>query len=450
MQIQKALVLGMARSGAAAARLLLARGCEVTICDVKPREQFAGALDDLDVPGVHWHLGEEDPLPLIEGMDALIVSPGIPDTHPAVVRARELGVEVMGELEYAYRESTGTLLAVTGTNGKTTTSTLLGEIFKNAGRRTWVVGNIGAPYAQAVLKMRAGDVTVCEVSSFQLETVSQFHPSVAAVLNVTEDHLNRHGTMENYTALKERVFANCREGDFVVLNYDNAITRAMAAHTRAKVVWFSRSGEAPSGALARDGRVVFVDDGGERAVCDASEIYIPGPHNLENALAATAMALSAGVPAPVVRHTLRAFQGVEHRLEFVRELDGVRYINDSKATNPDAAIRGIRAMERDTLLIGGGYDKQNEFDEWIESFEGKVRRLVLIGQTREKIAACAARHGFSAVTLCGSLREAVDFCAGEARDGEAVLLSPACASWGDFVNYEERGKLFKQYVLGLE
>ena len=233
MQIQKALVLGMARSGAAAARLLLARGCEVTICDVKPREQFAGALDDLDVPGVRWQLGVEDPLPLIEGMDALIVSPGIPDTHPAVVRARELGVEVMGELEYAYRESTGTLLAVTGTNGKTTTSTLLGEIFKNAGRRTWVVGNIGAPYAQAVLKMRAGDVTVCEVSSFQLETVSQFHPAVAAVLNVTEDHLNRHGTMENYIALKERVFANCREGDFVVLNYDNAVTRALAAHTRA-------------------------------------------------------------------------------------------------------------------------------------------------------------------------------------------------------------------------
>ena len=231
MEIRKALVLGMARSGAAAARLLLARGCEVTICDQKAREAFKGALDDLDVLGVHWHLGEENPLPLLEGMDALILSPGIPDTHPAVVRARELGVEVMGELEYAYRESTGLLLAVTGTNGKTTTSTLLGEIFKNAGRRTWVVGNIGAPYAQAVLKMRAGDVTVCEVSSFQLETVSQFHPAVAAVLNVTEDHLNRHGTMENYIALKERVFANCREGDFVVLNYDNAVTRAMAAHT---------------------------------------------------------------------------------------------------------------------------------------------------------------------------------------------------------------------------
>ena len=294
MQIQKALVLGMARSGAAAARLLHARGCDVTICDIKTREQFQGALDGLDVPGVHWHLGEEDPRPLLEGMDALILSPGIPDTHPAVARARELGVEVMGELEYAYRESTGTLLAVTGTNGKTTTSTLLGEIFKNAGRRTWVVGNIGAPYAQAALKMRAGDVTVCEVSSFQLETVSQFHPAVAAVLNVTEDHLNRHGTMENYIALKERIFANCREGDFVVLNYDNAITRAMAAHTRAKVVWFSRSGEAPSGALAREGKVVFVDEGGERAVCDTSEIYIPGPHNLENALAATAMALSAG------------------------------------------------------------------------------------------------------------------------------------------------------------
>ena len=344
MQIQKALVLGMARSGAAAARLLLARGCEVTICDVKPREQFAGALDDLDAPGVHWHLGEQDPLPLIAGMDALIVSPGIPDTHPAVVRARELGVEVMGELEYAYRESTGTLLAVTGTNGKTTTSTPAGRDLQK--RRPPHLG--GGQHRRA---LRAGGSEDARRRRHRLRSLLLPAGDRLAVPSGggggAQRHrgsLNRHGTMENYIALKERVFANCREGDFVVLNYDNAVTRAMAAHTRAKVVWFSRSGEAPSGALARDGKVVFIDDGGERAVCDASEIYIPGPHNLENALAATAMALSAGVPAPVVRHTLRAFQGVEHRLEFVRELDQVRYINDSKGTNVDSTLWAVRSM----------------------------------------------------------------------------------------------------------
>ena len=451
MQIRKALVLGMARSGAAAARLLHARGCEVTICDVKTKEQFGGALDDLNVQGVHWRLGE-DPVSLVEGMDALIVSPGVPDTHPAVARARELGVEVMGELEYAYRESMGLLLAVTGTNGKTTTCTLLGEIFKNAGRRTWVVGNIGAPYAQAVLKMRAGDVTVCEVSSFQLETVSQFHPAVAAVLNVTEDHLNRHGSMENYIALKERVFANGREGDVTVLNYDDAITRAMAARTRAKVVWFSRSGAAPSGALVREGRIVFVDEAGARAVCAVEEIGIPGPHNLENALAAAAMAMAAGVPAPVVRHTLRAFQGVEHRLEFVREVDGVRYINDSKGTNVDSTLWAVRSMTAPTVIIlGGSYKKADYHPLGREMARGNIAHAVLIGDTADAIEAALRDEGFTACVRAGyDFEKAVATARALAAPGGNVLLSPACASFDMFTDYEARGREFKRIVKGLE
>ena len=451
MQIRKALVLGMARSGAAAARLLVARGCEVTICDLKTKEQFGGALDDLNVQGVHWRLGE-DPLPLLDGMDALIVSPGIPDTHPAVVRAREMGVEVMGELEYAYRESLGLLLAVTGTNGKTTTCTLLGEIFKNAGRRTWVVGNIGAPYAQAVPKMRAGDVTVCEVSSFQLETVSQFHPAVAAVLNVTEDHLNRHGTMENYIALKERIFANCREGDVVTLNYDDETTRAMAAHTRAKVVWFSRSGSAPSGALVREGKVVFVDESDPRTVCAVEEIALPGPHNLENALAATAMAMSAGIPAPVVRHTLRAFQGVEHRLEFVRELDTVRYINDSKGTNVDSTLWAIRSMTAPTVIIlGGSYKKADYHPLAREMVRGNIVHAVLIGDTAQAIEAALKDEGFTAYEHAGhDFEKAVRIARARAVPAGNVLLSPACASFDMFTDYEARGREFKRIVKGLE
>ncbi len=451
MQGKRALVLGMARSGVAAARLLLERGWEVAICDRKTKEEFGGALDDLNVQGVHWHLGE-DPEPLLEGVDALIVSPGVADTHPAVRRARELGVEVMGELEYAYRESTGLLLAVTGTNGKTTTCTLLGEIFKNAGRRAWVVGNIGAPYAQAVRKMRAGDVTVCEISSFQLETVSQFHPAVAAVLNVTEDHLNRHGSMENYIALKERIFANCREGDFVALNYDDPVTRAMAERARCAVIWFSRSGQAPSGALIRGDKLAYVDAQGERNVCGVGEIALPGAHNLENALAATAMAMAAGVPAPVVRHTLRSFQGVEHRLEFVRELDGVRYINDSKGTNVDSTLWAVRSMTAPTvILLGGSFKKADYHPLGREIARGNISHAVLIGDTADQIEAALRDEGFTSIERAGhDFEDAIRRARASAVPGGNVLLSPACASFDMFADYEARGREFKRIVKGLE
>lgn len=451
MQIKRALVLGMARSGVAAARLLLERGCEVTICDQKTKDQFEGALDELNVQGVHWHLGE-DPAALLDGMDALIVSPGVPDTHPAIQKAREMGVEVMGELEYAYRESTGLLLAVTGTNGKTTTCTLLGEIFKNAGRRVWVVGNIGAPYAQAVRKMRAGDVTVCEVSSFQLETVSQFHPAVAAVLNMTEDHLNRHGSMQAYIQLKERIFANSREGDFVALNYDDEITRAMAQRTRAKVTWFSRSGEAPSGALVKDGKLLFADESGQRAVCTVEEIALPGAHNLENALAATAMAMAAGIPAPVVRHTLRSFQGVEHRLEFVRELDGVRYINDSKGTNVESTLWAVRSMTAPTvILLGGSFKKADYHPLAREIVRGNIAHAVLIGDTADQIQSALTDEGFTDFERAGyDFERAVSLAREKAVPGGNVLLSPACASFDMFSDYEARGREFKRIVKGLE
>jgi len=451
MDFKKALVLGMARSGAAAARLLMLRGAEPYLWDAKTKEQLQGALDEFDVEGVHWHLGE-DPTALVEGMDAVIVSPGIPDTHPAIVRARELGVEVMGELEYAYRESTGLLLAVTGTNGKTTTTALVGEIFKNAGRRTWVVGNIGAPYAQAVLKMRAGDVTVCEVSSFQLETIAEFHPAVAAVLNVTEDHLNRHGTMDNYIALKKRIFLNAREGDFAVLNYDDPIVRQMAEGLRAKVVWFSRSGSAPHGAIVRDDKIIFADAAEERPVCSISEIALPGLHNLENALAATAMAITACIPAPVVRHTLRHFQGVEHRLEFVRELGGIRYINDSKGTNVDSTVWAVRSMTSPTVIIlGGSFKKADYRPLGREMRQGNVVHAVLIGDTADEIEGALLEAGFDSLEHAGyDFEKAIRIAAERAPAGGCVLLSPACASFDMFEDYEARGREFKRIVKDLE
>ena len=388
----------------------------------------------------------------MDSVDALIISPGIPDTHPAVSRAREFGVEVMGELEYAYRESTGLLLAVTGTNGKTTTSMLLGEIFKNAGRRTHVVGNIGDPYALAVPDMRAGDVTVCEVSSFQLETVSHFHPAVAAVLNITEDHLNRHRTMENYIALKRRVFQNCRENDVVVLNYDDAQTRAMAPFVRSKCIWFSRTGRPDAGAFLDGDTLVYGEKDAFRPVCLATEIAIPGPHNLENALAATAMAMAAGIPAPVIRHTLRTFKGVEHRLEYVRTIDRVDYINDSKGTNVDSTICAVRSMTRPTVILLGGSVKNADYAPLArEMRDGNITHAVLIGDTADAIEKALVAAGFTAISRAGyDFEKAIALARSLAQPGGNVLLSPACASFDMFQDYEARGREFKRIVKDLE
>ena len=449
---KRAMVLGLARSGIAVSRLLLLRGYEVLACDSKNREDFKGALDEIEAQGARLCLGEKEPERLLEGVDLLVVSPGIPPTHPIMERAGEMNVEVVGEVEYAYRESTGTLLAVTGTNGKTTTVTLLGEIFKNAGRRTHVVGNIGTPYSGAVPEMKPGDVTVCEISSFMMETSSKFHPHVSAVLNISEDHLNRHNTMENYIALKERIFENEGTEDFVVLNWDDPVTREMAAHTRAKVVWFSSRDAVEYGAFVRDGMIVFGGRENPRNVCAVDEVYIPGEHNLRNALAATAMAMVSGVPAPVVRHTLRTFKGVEHRIEFVRELDGVQFINDSKGTNVDSSIQAVRAMKRPTVLILGGFDKHTDFTPLCEEIvKCPIEAVVLIGATAKQCEETLEKVGFHAWEHAGyDFELAVKRAFARAKEGGTVLLSPSCASFDMFDDYEARGRIFKEIVGRLE
>ena len=452
MKGKKVLVLGMARSGIAVAKLLLLRGAEVCVCDTKAETDFDGALDDLKAAGAKLCLNEQHPEALLEGMDALIVSPGIPVDHAAVQRAKALGIEVMGEVEYAYREAKGLLVAITGTNGKTTTTTLLGEIFKNAGRRTFVVGNIGTPYSGAVAQMKSGDVTVCEISSFMMETSSKFHPAISAVLNISEDHLNRHGTMEKYIALKERIFENSVGDDWVILNWDDPVTRDMASRVRCRVAWFSSRNEVPFGAFVRDGMVVHGTPQDFKTVCEAGEIYIPGEHNLKNALAATAMAMAAGVPAPVIRHTLRTFKGVEHRIEFVRELDGVRFINDSKGTNVDSTIQAVRAMNRPTVLILGGYDKHTDFTPLCkEILRCPIARIVLIGETAKQLEQTLEKVGYHAWTHAGyEFKKAVELAFEQANPGGNVLLSPSCASFDMFKDYEARGRIFKDIVNALE
>ena len=452
MKDKKVLVFGMARSGIAAAKLLLLRGATVYVCDRKTEAEFNGALDELKASGALLCLGEQHPEALLDGMDALVISPGIKVDHAAVMRAKQLGIEVMGEVEYAYREATGLLIAITGTNGKTTTTTLLGEIFKNAGRRTFVVGNIGTPYSGAVPQMKPGDVTVCEISSFMMETSKEFHPDICAVLNISEDHLNRHGTMEKYIALKERIFENCAGDDVVVLNWDDPVTKDMASRVKSKVAWFSSRNPVPFGAFVQAGNIVYGTPQDNKSVCAANEVYIPGEHNLKNALAATAMAMAAGIPAPVIRHTLRNFKGVEHRIEFVRELDGVRFINDSKGTNVDSSIQAVRAMKRPTVLILGGYDKHTDFTPLCEEImKCPISRIVLIGDTAKQCEETLEKVGYHGWVHCGyDFRTAVEKAFELANPGGNVLLSPSCASFDMFKDYEERGRVFKDIVNKLE
>ncbi len=452
MKDKKVLVFGMARSGIAAAKLLLQRGAKVTICDSKAEADFDGALDELKANGATLLLGEAHPEDRVEGMDALVVSPGIPVEHPAVERAKALGVEVMGEVEYAYREATGLLVAITGTNGKTTTTSLLGEMFKNAGKRTFVVGNIGTPYSGAAGQTRPGDVTVCEISSFMMETSSKFHPAICAVLNISEDHLNRHGTMEKYIALKERIFENCVGDDWVVLNWDDPVTRDMAGRVKCRVGWFSSRNEVPFGAFVKDGVIAYGTAHDFKPICPAAELYIPGEHNLKNALAATAMAMAAGVPAPVIRHTLKTFKGVEHRIEFVRELDGVRFIDDTKGTNVQSTIQAVRAMDRPTVLILGGYDKHTDFTPLCEEIlKCPIARIVLIGDTAKQFEQTLEKVGYHAWTHAGyDFKKAIDMAFEQANPGGNVLLSPCCASFDMFHNAEERGEMFKEIVNAME
>jgi UDP-N-acetylmuramoylalanine--D-glutamate ligase len=449
----RVLVFGMARSGAAAVNLLRMRGAHVIAADEKSRDELGDQIDSLT--GIELHMGEPVE-PLLDNIDMLVVSPGIPVAHTAIVAAKRMGIEVIGELELAYRLGQGRLIAITGTNGKTTTTALTGEIFKNAGKQTYVVGNIGNAYSSVAGITREDDILVCEVSSFQLETVDKFHPSVAAILNITQDHLDRPVDMECYISLKMRVLANQGADDIVVLNYDDPVVRGMSERAKGEVIWFSRTQIPPSvGAYISSGVIVYGAPGAERTVCAAGDIFIPGQHNLENALAASAIAMAAGVPAPVIRHTLRTFKGVEHRLEFVRELDSVRFINDSKGTNADSTLKAIQAMDRPTVIILGGYDKHVDFTELAAMIagDGRIKAAVLIGETAERLASqlkgagCANIHLLerdfkAAIAKAFSLAKTI-------RGEGCALLSPACASFDMFRDYEHRGTEFKRIVNAL-
>lgn len=448
MSKKKVLVFGSGISGIGACRLLEQVDKEVILYDGnvsldadKIKEQL-GRTSRAEV--VLGELSEE----MIESLELIVISPGVPTDLPIVESMREKGIPIWGEIELAYHYGKGDVLAITGTNGKTTTTALLGEIMRNYKESVYVVGNIGNPYTTVALDMLEESIAVAEVSSFQLETIHSFCPKVSAILNITPDHLNRHHTMENYIAAKEDIAKNQSAGDVCVLNYEDAVTRKFGERLQCQVLYFSSQRKLEKGIFLDGGNIIYKNDE-EMLICHVDELQILGTHNHENVMAASAMALSYGVPIEIVRDTVKSFAGVAHRIEFVCEKNGVAYYNDSKGTNPDAAIKGIQAMNRKTFLIGGGYDKNSEYEEWIQSFDGKVKQLVLLGQTREKIAEAARRVGFEDIILVDTLEEAVRICAELATPGDAVLLSPACASWGMFKNYEERGDKFKDYVKAL-
>ena len=443
IQGKNVLVFGSGISGEAAAGLLAEHGARVILYD--GNEKLNKDEISKRVPeGTQIILGGF-PEDILDSLALVVMSPGVPTDLPVVEQMKAKGIPVWGEIELAYTYGKGDVLAITGTNGKTTTTTLLGEIMKEAADSVFVVGNIGTPYTGIASETSEDSVIVAEISSFQLETVRSFRPKVSAILNITPDHLNRHHTMEAYIGAKERIVENQTAEDYCVLNYEDEVLRQFGETVKAQVLYFSSRRKLNRGVYLDGDRIICNIDG-ETEICRTGDLQILGTHNYENVMAAVAMACAYGVPADIIRRVITSFKGVEHRIEFVAEKNGVAYYNDSKGTNPDAAIRGIRAMNRPTVLIGGGYDKDSSYEEWIDAFDGKVKKLVLIGATREKIAETARKKGFTDIVLADSFEEAFEKCTEYAEPGDAVLLSPACASWGMFKNYEERGDKFKELV----
>ena len=444
------LVVGTGKSGIAASNLLKSKNEKFYLYDGNE------SLDISELKEKHPSLEETTvflgkvPEEVLEEITIAVLSPGVPTDSEFVLNLKAHNIGLSGEVELAYSLGKGRVAAITGTNGKTTTTALTGLLMEQHFSDVRVVGNIGIPYTERVADSTEDTVFVAEISSFQLETTETFAPKVSAILNITPDHLDRHHTMENYILAKESVTKNQKKEDVCVLNYEDSVLREFGATLDCNVVYFSSAGNLPEdceGYYYKEG-VIYKTP--QEAIIDVKELSILGLHNYENAMAAIAMAEAFGVSKEEIITGLKAFRAVEHRIEYVCEKRGVRFYNDSKGTNPDAAIKGIEAMDRPTYLIGGGYDKNSTYDEWIEAFGGKVKKLVLIGQTKEKIAECAKAHGFLDYCFANDLKEAMDICYDDAKEGDAILLSPACASWGMFKNYEQRGDMFKEYARAYE
>ncbi|WP_303868988.1 UDP-N-acetylmuramoyl-L-alanine--D-glutamate ligase [Acetobacterium wieringae] len=448
---KRTLVIGAARSGVAVTELLLKHGEAVVLTDTRAAgivlKEFPQILDYEKNPDFESIFGMQPGLEILKVIDEVVVSPGVPLIIPVIQAAYEQGIPVTGEVEAAYRLTRTPFIAVTGTNGKTTTTTLLGEIFKASGRGTYVVGNIGDPITNYVDSATTDEVFVTEISSFQLETIHTFRPRAAAILNLTPDHLDRHLTMENYVNAKGRIFENQTSEDLLVLNGDDHLVCQLGEKAVTKKAVFSYQKTVDYGAWCLNGEI-YINDGQEKIfVCREDELGIIGPHNTMNALAALTLAYFSGVQLDVIVAVLKAFEGVEHRLEMVGCFAGVTYINDSKGTNTNATITALNAVKEPIILLAGGYDKKEDYSELMELVAKRVKQLIVLGVTAEDLIKAAKAKGVRAITKVDNYEEAVACAKAQAVSGDTVLLSPACASWDMFDNYEIRGRVFKRLVI---
>jgi len=442
---KQVLVVGLARTGIATALFCAARGARVTVTEERSESQITETAAKLRAAGVTLELGGHKARTFVE-QDLIVSSPGVPPTMPALASARVIGIPVWSEIELAWRFLRGRLVCITGSNGKTTTTSLIGHILETAGLPVQVAGNIGTPLISRVDVSSDAGFTVVEASSFQLESISAFRPDVAVLLNVTPDHLDRHGSFETYGRSKARIFENQTEEDAAVLNADDAAAQQYTP-SRPPVFWFSRQKRVATGCFLRDDEIVFRRDGTETVVLRRRDIGLRGDHNVENVLAAAAAATLAGVEPAAIAEGVRSFAGVEHRIEFVAAISGVEYFNDSKATNVDATLKALDAFPNNLLVILGGKDKGSDYTILRKSLRQHARMVLLIGAAADKIE--SQLGGVVPVERAGTMSRAVKLAEERARPGDTVLLSPACASFDQFESYEHRGRVFKQLVRGL-
>lgn len=444
------LLVGLAKTGISTIKHLNKLGAKVVVNDIKDKDKLKGILDELsDLNNVEYILGYHPEN--VDDIDMAVVSPGVPLDLPFILKLKSKNIEIIGEVELAYRLSQNPMfIGITGTNGKTTTTSLVGEIFKKANIDTYIVGNIGNPVIDTVDTANENSVLVTELSSFQLESIDTFKPHVSAILNFTEDHLNRHHTMEAYMEAKARIFKNQDEKDFCVLNYDDKDVKSLSDNVKAKKIFFSRKKSLDCGIYLDEDNNIIINIDKKIKLLNKDELSLPGNHNLENCMAAAAIAYVSNIDIDVIREVLKTFAGVEHRQEFVRNLNGIMFVNDSKATNPDSSIKAIESYNRPIVLIAGGMDKQSSFDEFLDVAKENVYALVLLGETAQKIKECAQNKGFDNITVVKDMKEAVNASYQIAKDGDVVLLSPACASWDMYKSFEVRGIDFKDNVHNLK
>ena len=444
------LLVGLAKTGVSTIKLLDKLGANIIVNDIKDEERLKDILSDLkDIKNAEYILGYHPEN--VDHIDLAVVSPGVPLDLPFILKLKEEKIEIIGEVELAYRLSKNPIfIGITGTNGKTTTTSLVGEIFKADKRDTFIVGNIGNPVIETVEETDENSILVTELSSFQLESIVDFKPHVASILNLSPDHLNRHHTMENYISAKANILKNQDKSDFSILNYDDEQVRSLQSKCNGQVIFFSRKEKLDKGVYLDEDDNIVIDIDGKITLLNKKELSLPGPHNLENCMAAIAMSYVCNVDIETLRHVLKTFKAVEHRLEYVKTLNDVMFVNDSKGTNPDSTIKAVQSYDSPIILIAGGYNKDSDFNELLDIAKQNVKALVLMGETASIIEECAKEKGYKTILRVNNMKEAVEVSYDIATKGDVVLLSPACASWDMYKSFEVRGMDFKDNVNNLK